>query len=76
MEKQSKEKRQYTCVSYPKDQVDKVKEIIKYRMTGASTVSEYFKIYMETQIKTDFIRLESHLYDLEQLQQEKAERGE
>ena len=67
------EKRKFGKISYPQDQLEKVKDIIKYRMTGATSVADYFRIYMETQIKTDFMRVRSHLYDLEQLKEEKKE---
>lgn len=74
MEKQTKEKRKYTCVSYPKDQVDKVRKVIQYQLSGAANVSEYFKIHMDEKIRLDYLRVQSHLYDLEQLQKEKEER--
>jgi len=67
------EKRKFGKVSYPQDQLDKVKQIIAYRLTGASSVSAYFLTYMESHIRNDWMRLQSHLFDVEQKRKEEEE---
>lgn len=67
------EKRKFGKISYPQDQLDKVKQVIAARLTGATSVAEYFRIWMEDRIRTDWLRYQAQQYDIEMVQRERRE---